>query len=178
MSFKTRSGWLKKWAAEHLIIDSGELANDEFVENPSDKCYICKKSRFGDLIAKAAEEGFSVVADGENADDHNDYRPGIRATRELGVISPLREAGLTKKEIRTLSKRLDLSTWNKPAYACLATRIPYGHRITAEKLGQIDSAEDFIRRLAPSVQVRVRHHGDTARIEIEPKAVAKLFQIL
>ena len=166
----------QEMGAKHLIIDSGDLANDEFVENPSDKCYICKKSRFGDLIAKAAEEGFCVVADGENPDDHNDYRPGIRATRELGVISPLREAGLTKKEIRTLSKRLDLSTWNKPAYACLATRIPYGHRITAEKLRQIDSAEEFIRRLAPSVQVRVRHHGDTARIEIEPKAVAKLFK--
>jgi uncharacterized protein len=164
----------KLLGVEHVIVDSRELELGEFVRNPPDKCYICKKSRFGDLTKLAEKQGFAVVADGENADDHDDYRPGIRATRELGVRSPLREAGLTKKEIRSLSKRLNLPTWNKPAYACLATRIPYGDPITEEKLRQVDSAEDFIRKLVPSVQVRVRHHGNTARIEVEPKAISKL----
>ncbi len=162
--------------AEHLVVDSGELALEEFLKNPPDKCFICKKSRFGDLIAQARARGFDVVTDGENADDHDDYRPGIRATRELGVRSPLREAGLTKQEIRLLSKRLGLPTWNKPSYACLATRIPYGHRITPEKLRQIDAAEEFVRKLIPSVQVRVRHHGDTARIEVAQSALAKLIK--
>lgn len=160
--------------ADHLIADSRELELEDFVKNPPDKCYVCKKSRFGDLIAVAKARGFDVVADGENADDHDDYRPGIRATRELGVRSPLREVGLTKKEIRVLSKRLGLPTWNKPPYACLATRIPYGHPITEEKLRQVDDAEQFIRELLPSVQVRVRHHGDVARIEVQPQAISKL----
>ncbi|MEW6349432.1 MAG: ATP-dependent sacrificial sulfur transferase LarE [Thermodesulfobacteriota bacterium] len=166
----------KGMGAEHLVIDSRELNLEEFLGNPPDKCYICKKSRFGDLIAKAGELGFHVVTDGENADDHDDYRPGIQATRELGVRSPLREAGLTKKEIRALSRRLGLPTWNKPSYACLATRIPYGLRITPEKLRQIDAAEEFVRTLIPSVQVRVRHHGDTARIEVAHNALAKLIK--
>lgn len=164
----------KLLGADHVIVDSRELELEEFVKNPPDKCYICKKSRFGNLTKLAEKRGFAVVADGENADDHDDYRPGIRATRELGVRSPLREAGLTKKEIRSLSKKLNLPTWNKPAYACLATRIPYGDPITEEKLRQVDSAEEFIRKLVPSVQVRVRHHGNTARIEVEPKAISRL----
>lgn len=96
------------------------------------------------------------------------------ATRELGIRSPLREVGLTKKEIRQLSKKLDLPTWNKPPYACLATRIPYGSPITRKKLEQVDAGEDFLRKILPGRQVRVRHHGDTARIEVEPKAMAKL----
>lgn len=166
----------KLFGVEHLIVDSLELELEEFVRNPPDRCYVCKKNRFGELIKLAKKRGLAVVADGENADDHDDYRPGIRATRELGVRSPLRDAGLTKKEIRSLSKKLNLPTWNKPAYACLATRIPYGDPITEEKLRQVDSAEEFIRKLVPSVQVRVRHHGNTARIEVEPKAISKLIK--
>ncbi len=162
--------------AEHLMVESAEINLPEFRENPEDKCYICKKSRFEDLTKLAKARGFSVVVDGENADDLNDYRPGIRATRELGVRSPLREAGLTKQEIREFSKELNLPTWNKPAYACLATRIPYGEPITEEKLAQVDSAEEFIRDLLPSVQVRVRHHGTIARIEVEPASVSGLIK--
>jgi uncharacterized protein len=117
------------------------------------------------------------VADGENVDDHGDFRPGMRATRELGVRSPLGESGLSKQEIRFLSKKLGLPTWDKPSYACLASRIPYGSPITEEKLRQIDAAEERLRELIPRVQTRVRHYGDTARIEIEPKAMTKLTHI-
>lgn len=161
---------------EHVIVSSNELDLSEFVANPADKCYICKKSRFGDLLRLARERGFACVIDGGNVDDHDDYRPGIRAVRELAVRSPLAEAGLFKKEIRRLSKRLGLPTWNKPAYACLATRIPYGSPITEEKLRQLDAAEDFVRSLAPGVQVRVRHHGDIARIEVEPEVMRMLLR--
>lgn len=161
---------------EHIVVSSKELELSEFVSNPADKCYVCKKSRFGDLVRLAEERGFAFVVDGGNVDDHSDYRPGIRAVQELSVRSPLSEAGLSKKEIRRLSKQLGLPTWNKPAYACLATRIPYGSPITEEKLRQIDAAEDFIRSLIPRVQVRVRHHGEIARIEVEPKAMRTLLK--
>lgn len=161
---------------EHVLVDSRELRIPEFTSNPPDKCYVCKKSRFEDMVELARSRGVASVLDGENADDPGDYRPGRIATRELGVKSPLREAGLTKSEVRTLSKMLDLPTWSKPSYACLATRIPYGLPITEEKLSQIDCAEEFIRHLFPGRQVRVRHHGDIARIEIDPKVIAKLIK--
>ena len=115
--------------------------------------------------------------DGGNLDDLADYRPGRLATRELGVRSPLCEAGLCKDEIRRLSRKLGLPTWDKHSYACLATRIPYGSPLTIEKLGQIDAAEESIRGLVPGFQTRVRHCGDTARIEIEPRALSKLMHI-
>ena len=158
---------------EHRMVDSREMALDEFVSNPPDKCYICKKSRFGDLIAMARQSGIPHVADGENADDHRDYRPGIRATRELGVQSPLKDAGLTKAEIRLLSRQLELPTWNKPSAACLASRIPYGSPVTPEKLRQIDAAEAFLEDMALSSQVRVRHHGKVARIEVSSGDITK-----
>lgn len=161
----------KSIGVEHIIVSSTELNLPEFVSNPPDRCYICKKSRFGGLVSLAKERGFAFVVDGGNVDDHNDFRPGMRAVEELAVRSPLSEASLCKKEIRRLSKRLGLPTWNKPAYACLATRIPYGSPITEEKLKQVDAAEDFIRNLVPLIQVRVRHHGEIARIEVEPKAM-------
>ena len=156
----------------HIEITSHELTLPAFVENPPDKCYICKKVRFGALVHLASEKEISWVADGENMDDDADYRPGSRAARELGVRSPLREAGLTKPEIRQLSRELGLPTWNKPAYACLASRIPYGHSITPEKLRQVDAGEAFIRGLGIAWQVRLRHEGDTARIEVEAEALA------
>lgn len=163
--------------AEHLAIASREFEIPEFVENPPERCYVCKKSRFGDLTQLAVEKGFNFVVDGENVDDSGDFRPGMRATRELGVRSPLSEAGLSKSEIRFLSKWLDLPTWDKPSYACLASRIPYGARITEEKLRQLDAAEERLRELIPQVQTRVRHYGETARIEIEPRAMSKLIRI-
>ncbi len=156
----------------HMEISSHELAMQAFVENPPDKCYICKKSRFGEIVRLASEQATSWVVDGQNMDDDADYRPGSRAARELGVRSPLREAELTKPEIRQLSRRLGLPTWNKPAYACLASRIPYGQPITAEKLNQVDAGESLIRDLGIAWQVRIRHEGDTARIEVEADALA------
>lgn len=159
---------------EHLVVASGELAMSDFVRNPIDKCYVCKKSRFSALVRLAAERGFAWVVDGGNVDDQADFRPGLKAVAELGIRSPLAEAGFTKTEIRLLSRRLKLPTWNKPAYACLATRIPYHHEITVEKLRQIDAVEELIRSLRLAKQVRVRHYGDTARIEVEPESIHKL----
>jgi uncharacterized protein len=161
----------KSIGVRHLEVASEELTIPAFRDNPSDKCYICKKSRFEALLQVAADEKIPWVADGENLDDADDYRPGSRATRELGVRSPLREAGLAKLEIRQLSRLLGLATWNKPAYACLASRIPYGEPITAEKLAQVDAGETFIREMGIAWQVRIRHEGDTARIEVETDAV-------
>lgn len=161
----------RSMGVRHIKVPSREMTMTAFTDNPADKCYICKKSRFGGLVELAAEEGIPWVLDGENKDDGADYRPGSRAARELGVRSPLREVGLTKQEIRHLSRDLDLPTWNKPAYACLASRIPYGNPITAEKLKQVDEGETFIRELGIAWQVRLRHEGDTARIELDADAI-------
>ena len=163
----------RSMSVHHLEIASHELTLPAFVENPPDKCYICKKSRFGELVRLASEKAIPCVVDGANMDDDGDYRPGSRAARELGVRSPLREAGMTKPEIRQLSRLLGLPTWNKPSYACLASRIPYGHSITPEKLKQVDAGEAFIRGLGLSWQVRIRHEEDTARIEVETEAIAR-----
>ncbi|MEJ2637967.1 MAG: ATP-dependent sacrificial sulfur transferase LarE [Desulfosarcinaceae bacterium] len=164
----------KSIGVRHLEVASHELTIPAFRDNPPDKCYICKKNRFEALVQIAAEEKIPWVADGTNLDDSADYRPGSRATRELGVRSPLREVGLVKLEIRQLSRLLGLATWNKPAYACLASRIPYGQPITAEKLAQVDAGESFIRQLGIAWQVRIRHEGDTARIEVESEAIDRL----
>ncbi|MDM8525425.1 ATP-dependent sacrificial sulfur transferase LarE, partial [Desulfococcaceae bacterium HSG8] len=158
----------------HILAETHELDLPEFTKNHPDKCYICKKNRFGAMLKLAREEGFTHLADGENADDSADYRPGTIAARELGVISPLREAGLTKAEIRLLSKELGLPTWNKPAYACLASRIPYYDPITPEKLGQIDKGEEFLKSLGLFPQLRVRHYGDTARLELCTEDIPKV----
>jgi pyridinium-3,5-biscarboxylic acid mononucleotide sulfurtransferase len=163
----------RSMGVHHLEIASHELTLPAFIENPPDKCYICKKSRFGELVRLASEKAIPWVVDGQNMDDDADYRPGSLAARELGVLSPLREAGMTKPEIRQLSRLLGLPTWNKPSYACLASRIPYGHSITPEKLKQVDAGEAFIRGLGISWQVRIRHEEDTARIEVETEAIAR-----
>ncbi len=162
------------FGVHHIEIISQELTIPEFVNNPPNKCYICKKSRFRKIWEIARKYGFSIVIDGQNADDCFDFRPGSAATRELGVQSPLEETGLTKKDIRRLSKRLDLPTWNKPSCACLASRIPYYHEITAKKLKQVDSAETFLRKTGLSPQLRVRHHGDIARLELNPDDISKM----
>jgi pyridinium-3,5-biscarboxylic acid mononucleotide sulfurtransferase len=163
----------RELSAAHLQVESHEMELAEFIANPSHKCYICKKSRFGELVALARQKGFPWVADGTNADDHRDFRPGHRATRELNVRSPLMEAGLTKSEIRRLSKQLGLPTWDKPSAACLASRIPYGEPITARKLKQVDDGERFLRDLGVVGQVRVRHHGDVARLEVDARDIVK-----
>jgi uncharacterized protein len=149
------------------VIKTRELENSDFAANPPERCYHCKKELFGTLAATAREEGIPFVLDGTNRDDTRDFRPGSKAGLEIGVRSPLQEAGLTKAEIRELSRRLGLPTWDKPSMACLASRFPYGARIEAKSLRQVGAAEDVLRRLGFG-QLRVRHHGTVARIEITP----------
>ena len=143
------------------------LSVPEFESNPPDRCYHCKKALMTMLGKAARDEGFEQLAEGSNADDVGDYRPGMKALAELGVISPLRDAGLSKREIRELSKRFGLPTWDKPSYACLATRIPYGEVITKQKLSMIGEAEQLLHGMG-FIQSRVRAHGQLARIEITP----------
>ena len=158
----------------HIVVDSEELAIPGFQQNPPNRCYLCKKELFTKILEIAKSEGLSAVAEGSNMDDLGDYRPGLQAIRELGIRSPLREVGLTKNEIRDLSRRMGLPTWNKPSFACLASRFPYGEEITEERLGRVERAEQFLLDLGFG-QVRVRSHGDLARIELctadIPKAV-------
>jgi uncharacterized protein len=150
----------------HIICDSDELQVDGFAQNPVNRCYLCKSERFAKIRAIAKEEGVEHVAEGSNVDDDGDYRPGLEAVREQGVKSPLRHVGLTKAEIRLLSKEMGLSVWDKPPFACLASRFPYGETITPEKLGMVDLAEQFLLDMGLK-QVRVRHHGGLARIETD-----------
>ena len=148
-----------------VVVDSEELAIPGFCQNPTNRCYLCKKELFTKILEIARAEGLSAVAEGSNMDDLGDYRPGLQAVRELGIRSPLREAGLTKDEIRALSRRMGLPTWNKPSFACLASRFPYGEEITVERLARVERAEQYLLNLGFR-QVRVRSHGDLARIEL------------
>jgi len=163
----------KMLGVRHVIIETHELENDNFASNPPDRCYYCKNELFSRLWQIAREFRLNYVLDGSNSDDVNDYRPGARAAQEHGVRSPLREVGLTKNEIRALSREMNLPTWDKPPAACLASRFPYGSRITPEKLSQVEKAENVIRAVGIK-QVRVRHHGNTARIEVPPADFRKL----
>lgn len=156
-----------KLGITHLIIESEELQLPGFAENPLNRCYLCKRELFSKIKKIASEYGIDHIAEASNADDISDYRPGLQAIKELGILSPLKEAGLTKSEIRVLSKEAGLKTWDKPSFACLASRFPYGHSITREKLEMVNKAEEYLIKLGFS-QVRVRHHGDIARIEILP----------
>ena len=144
-----------------------------FVDNPPDRCYLCKKEILRGIINAAREYGIDSVAEGSNTDDMNDYRPGMRAIRELGVYSPLKEAGLTKDDIRALSKELGLKTWDKASFACLATRIAYGEKITPDKIMMIDLAEKRLSELGFR-QYRVRLQADTARIELLQEDIIKI----
>ena len=161
--------------AQHLVVDSSEMENPDYTANSPDRCYHCKHLRFDDLLELAREKGFAHLVDGSNLDDLGDHRPGIRAAHELGVRSPLKEAELTKADVRALSKKLGLPTWDKPSGACLASRIPYGTPITRERLKRIDDAERYVRSLGIS-QVRVRLHSDIARIEVEAADLPILVQ--
>jgi pyridinium-3,5-biscarboxylic acid mononucleotide sulfurtransferase len=149
----------------HIVIETLELEIDGFADNPPDRCYYCKHELFSKLTEIAKANGMEYVFDGSNYDDRNDHRPGMRAAKQLGVVSPLKQAGMTKDDIREISKEFGLSTWNKPSFACLSSRFPYGTKITPEKLVVIGEAEDFIRDLG-FTELRVRHHDNIARIEI------------
>jgi uncharacterized protein len=150
---------------EHEITVSEELDIPEFSNNPVNRCYYCKKELFTKLKEIAQERGFRHVIDGSNFDDMDDYRPGLQAVSELDVRSPLKEARLTKDDIRELSRRFGLPTWDKPSFACLSSRFPYGHKITRDKLTAVGEAEMFLRDLGVR-QLRVRHHDQMARIEV------------
>lgn len=162
----------KHLGVEHLMIETTELSLSEFTANPRDRCYVCKKNLFAELKKIAEKKGVERIAHGANLDDLNDFRPGFRAAGEMGIIAPLIDAGLSKSDIRTLSREMNLETWNKPSMACLATRIPYGSRITPENLKMAEQGENAIFDLGFSV-CRVRIHGGIARIELDPDEIEK-----
>ena len=163
----------RQFSLNHEIIHTAELERPEYRANNPDRCYHCKNELFTHLTRLAGERGFAAVADGSNADDRGDYRPGRRAGHELGVISPLDEAGLTKDDVRALSREAGLPTWDEPASACLSSRIPYYSEVTEAKLRVIEQAEDAVRALGFRV-LRVRHHGEIARIEVARDEMARL----
>src|SRR5918999_121684 len=159
---------------EYLIVNTRELDNPDYASNPANRCYFCKSTLYSDLRRIAEERGYACVVDGANADDEGDYRPGRKAAKELEVVSPLSKAGVGKAEVRVLAKYLGLPSWDKPALACLSSRFPYGQEITPEKLSQVARAEEFLRAEGFR-QVRVRHHGEIARLEVGPDEMEKAF---
>ena len=165
----------QKFKVKHLFMDIDILSNKEFTNNPKDRCYICKKEIFSQISEMAKELNLNFVADGSNYDDLSDYRPGMKAVRELKIRSPLQEALLTKDDIRLLSKEMDLPTWDKPSNSCLATRIPYQDEITLEKLKRIEKAEGFFHDLGIE-QVRVRCHNKLAKIEVREEDMLLLME--
>lgn len=168
--------YAKDMGVKHIIISSEELEIEGFASNPKNRCYYCKKELFTKIKDVAKENGAEYVFDGSNLDDTGDYRPGMQAARELEVVSPLKESQLTKTDIRELSKSLGLPTWDKPSFACLSSRFPYGKKITMPKLKMVDEAEQFLLDMGIR-QVRVRHHGEIARIEVSPEERVKFFDI-
>lgn len=163
----------KEIGLKHLVIETSELAIEGFTDNPTNRCYFCKSELFEKLKEIANQHGFKHVADGANLDDTGDFRPGLEAAKELGIRSPLKEAGLTKNDIRHLSRLLGLPTWDKPSYACMSSRFPYGEKITKDKLAMVSQAEDFLRTMGFK-QFRVRHHDTIARIEVLPENIRTL----
>jgi len=171
--FKEAAAFCKKENIRHCICESEELDIEGFAQNPVNRCYLCKKELFTKIWAVARQHAIAHVADGSNTDDEGDYRPGLLAVKELGVHSPLRHVGLNKQEIRELSREIGLSVWDKPAFACLSSRFPYGERITAERLSVIDAAEQTLLDMGFH-QVRVRFHNNLARIETDPDGFSLL----
>jgi len=159
---------------KHIIMQSREMSRHDFVANTRDRCYVCKKLLAEDLLKLASEMGIKHVAHGANMDDMDDFRPGLKAAREMSIEAPLVDACLTKKDIRFLSKEMDLITWDKPSMACLASRIPYGTPITDGALNKIDRAEQFVLSLG-FISCRVRYHNEVARIEVNPGDFKRLF---
>jgi uncharacterized protein len=158
----------------HVVIKTEELSNEHFVKNPPDRCFYCKDELFRKLRALAEHNRWRYVFDGSNADDLLDYRPGMRAAALHGVISPLAESGFTKDDVRIISRELGLKTWNRPASPCLSSRIPYGQRITQPVLRRVQQAEELIKSFGIE-NVRVRDHGDTARIEVSERDMQIFF---
>jgi uncharacterized protein len=165
----------KQIGARHLLIDSEELEVPGFSDNPPHRCFLCKNELFSKVKRIADRDGINCVFDGSNADDPDDFRPGRIAAQRLGIRSPLEEAGLTKKEIRSLSRMLDLPTWDKPSLACLSSRFPYHTKITRQALGQVENAENYLWELGMRV-FRVRHHDAVARMELGEKEIRLLWE--
>jgi len=163
---KEAAAFCEREGIRHIICESEELDIDGFSQNPTNRCYLCKNELFTKIKAAASEHGISNIAEGSNVDDDGDYRPGLQAVAEHGVKSPLRHAGLSKREIRELSKEAGLPTWNKQSFACLSSRFPYGETIDADRLAMIDKAEQVLLDMGFH-QVRVRYHGNLARIETD-----------
>ncbi|MGA2939650.1 MAG: ATP-dependent sacrificial sulfur transferase LarE [Syntrophobacteraceae bacterium] len=158
-----------------ITLESGELDDQHFKDNPRNRCYFCKKSLFTRLLERASEEGLPFVVEGSNTDDLTDIRPGMAALRELGIRSPFLELGIDKEMIRSLAKHYGLPNWDKPSSACLASRIPYGEPITPERVGRIDRSESLLRDMGFR-QLRVRDHGTIARVEILPEDMGRLLE--
>ena len=158
----------KETGVEHLVIHTDELSNESFVSNPPDRCFFCKEELFRKLREIAEERSCEHLFDGTNIDDLSDYRPGLKAAALYGVRSPLAESGFAKEDIRRMSRELGLSTWDRPSSPCLSSRFPYGRRITISGLRQVEQAEEFLREFGLQ-EVRVRNHGDIARIEVGEK---------
>ena len=156
----------------HVVMETAEFDDPGFVSNPRDRCYYCKRELLGKMARAAAQRGCAALLDGANLDDLGDHRPGMRAAQERGVRHPLLAAGIGKNEVRKLSRRLGLPTWNAPQQACLASRIPYGDLITHEKLAAVAAAETALRELGFS-QCRVRHHGSIARVEVDENQIRR-----
>lgn len=172
--FKEAADFVLQAGIRHIVIISEELEIAGFADNPTNRCYYCKRELLSKVIEIAGKNDIRHVVEGSNVDDLGDYRPGMQAVRELGVESPLKKADLGKEEIRILSQKMGLPTWNKPAFACLASRFPYGQKITGDKLQIVDQAEQYLLDMGFR-QVRVRHHGDIARIEVAREERAKFF---
>ena len=172
--FQEATMFTQKKGIRHVVIVSEELNIQGFSDNPVNRCYICKKELFSKVVEFARQNQIKHVVDGSNVDDLGDYRPGMQAVKELGVSCPLIEAGMGKDDVRTLSRDMGLPTWDKPAFACLSSRFPYGQKITKEKLQTIDKLEQFLMDLGFR-QLRVRHHGDIARIEVSVEERMRFF---
>ncbi|WP_039656001.1 ATP-dependent sacrificial sulfur transferase LarE [Clostridium tyrobutyricum] len=168
--------YARNMGVKHIIIESEELDIEGYAKNPVNRCYYCKKELFSKLRNIAKENDINYVLDGSNLDDTGDYRPGMEAAKELGIVSPLKEAKLTKDDIRIFSREMDLPTWDKPSFACLSSRFPYGNKITSKKLKMVEDAEQFLLDLGFR-QVRVRCHDTIARIEVAPEERSKFFDL-
>ena len=165
-----------RFGIAHVTVPVADMTDDRYLANDAERCYFCKSHISDELVAYAAAHGYRYILDGNNADDVADYRPGRRAAAERGVRSPLQEVGLTKAEIRELAREQGLPNWDKPAAACLSSRLPYGTRITLEALTQVEAAEVYLRGLGFR-QLRVRHHGAVARLELEPGDFAHALEL-
>ena len=162
----------RKEGIRQIVFDFDVMSVEGFAQNPPDRCYRCKKALFEQLLWTARKNGYVCAAEGSNMDDNRDYRPGHRAIAELGIKSPLRDASLTKDEIREISRELGLPTWDKPSYACLASRFVYGETITADKLSKVEQAEQYLMERGFR-QMRVRVHGELARIEVPAEDIER-----